>query len=319
MKPVLALILFVLATAPISRGNTNFCLQLPGTDSAMSTPTNSYDQRLLDFTVSARMRPAQISTGATQMIAERGLQSGSQTWTKFALGLGPTNCPFFLFDTLGHHTYKVSAPTPIGTDQWTHVAASYDHVNNMASLFVDGKIAGALFIAEESVPEFIVGRTTLGAHNPTPTASEPALEQYLLGCMDEVQVWDCAFTQTQIASNLYVKPAATESNLVAYWCFDDQTPRDATTNGMDGTLLGNAQIVPRDIACDPPLTLACEGQVALGLQTIAGATYTVECCTNLTAGKWTMVREDIAGDGGVSNIEDLGNAAALRYFRAREQ
>ena len=283
----------------------------------MSTPTNSYNQRLRDFTVAARIRPSQISTGSTQWIAERGLDFGSVR-TKFAFGLTPSNCPIFLVGTLGGTIYSIRSDIPLCTSHWSHVAASYDHADTKGAIFVNGKMVCARQILEETIPEIAPGRTMIGAHNSTPTNSVPTLDGFFVGYVDEVQIWDEAFTPAQVISNRYVRPAGVESNLVAYWNFDDQTPRDATTNGMNGTLLGDAQIVLRHIACNPLLTLDSEDQATLDFQTVTGTTYIVEFSTNLAEGSWTPIG-DMDGNGGLMGVEVPINATPLRYFRAREQ
>ncbi len=318
MKHFSILAAFILAGAAASRAETNYCLQLPGENSAMVTPTNSYAGRLRDFTVSARIRPAQNSASSDQVAMERGLRFGSQTLLKFALGLDANNRPFFQFDSLGANRYTVRADAPLGTDKWHHVAATFDHVSGMATLFVDRRIANSLFVSEESAAEISWGSTTLGAHNSTPTATEPTPGNIFPGFMDEAQVWDGAFTSWQVASNSYVKPSGTESNLAAYWNFDDQTARDATTNGLHGALIGDAQIVPRDIACAPPLALSCQDQIVFSFQTFPGAVYAVEFCTNLDQGIWMDLGDEITGNGGVMGIEEPPDNSIPRFYRARE-
>ena len=318
MKHVWILAAFFLASAAVARAATNYCLELPEGGAAMVTSSNFYAGRLRDFTVSARIRPAQSSSNSNQVAVERGLHFGSQTLLKFALGLDATNRPFFQFDSLGGSRYTVRAAAPLGTDKWFHVAATYDHAENMATLFVDRRIAGSLLVPEESVSEIFWGSTTLGAHNSTPTADEPTLGNFFPGFVDEVQVWEGAFTPWQVASNSYVKPSGTESNLVAYWCFDDQTARDATTNGLHGALLGDAQIVPRNIACAPPFALSCQDQIAFSFQTLPGTVYAVEFCTHLDQGVWTGLGDEITGHGGVMGIEEPPDSSVPRFYRARE-
>jgi hypothetical protein len=316
MKQIWIFMAVALAAAPVSRGDTNYVLQLPGTASAMTTPANSYGERLRDFTVTARVRPSPPSTGTNQIIVQRS----SPTRTKFSLGLGPSNGPVFLVGTLGGTLYTIRSDISLCTGRWSHVAATYDHVDNMACLFVDGKIVRSLALLEESVPESIWGgSTTLGARNAAPTNPAPLLDSFFQGTVDEVQIWDGAFTQSQIVSNRYVKPAGTESNLVACWNFDDQTPDDTTTNGMHGTLRGDAQIVARHIACDPPLAVPPGTPVYCDFQTLPNTAYTVESCTDLGAGNWTFVEGNIAGDGGIVRIEDTDAVNSLRFYRVKEQ
>ncbi|MDM8565040.1 LamG domain-containing protein [Candidatus Halobeggiatoa sp. HSG11] len=62
------------------------------------------------------------------------------------------------------------------------------------------------------------------------------------GQIDEVRVWDDARTQAEIQANMDNTLAGTESNLVGYWKFEDNTgttAADSSPNTNDGTLNGD--------------------------------------------------------------------------------
>ena len=62
------------------------------------------------------------------------------------------------------------------------------------------------------------------------------------GDMDEVRVWSSARTAEQIGDAMNQRLKGDEDGLVALWNFDDGTAWDASPNGHDGTLVGNAVI-----------------------------------------------------------------------------
>ncbi len=54
------------------------------------------------------------------------------------------------------------------------------------------------------------------------------------GWIDDVRVWDRARTQAEIAANKDCRLEGTETNLVAYWTFDDSNLLDRTIHHHDG-------------------------------------------------------------------------------------
>ena len=58
--------------------------------------------------------------------------------------------------------------------------------------------------------------------------------------MDEVRIWNTARTADGIYANRYCTLTGTESNLVAYWTFDDGTANDLTGHGHNGLFAGDA-------------------------------------------------------------------------------
>ena len=64
------------------------------------------------------------------------------------------------------------------------------------------------------------------------------------GIIDEVRIWDSARTQEQIQAKMKTTLQGDEPGLIGYWNFDDGTANDLTANGNDGTLMGDADIIP---------------------------------------------------------------------------
>ena len=62
--------------------------------------------------------------------------------------------------------------------------------------------------------------------------------------MDEIRVWNVARSGHDIYGNLSCTLTGTETNLAGYWNFDDGTANDLTGHGHNGTVIGNAQVVP---------------------------------------------------------------------------
>lgn len=142
---------------------------------------------------------------------------------------------------LGNNSTQIAHTTKslIKTDEWQHLAISYD--GGQAKFFING-------ILEETIPlnapvtnytgDLILGRW--GQSNI----------QFYEGQMDEVRIWNIARTEQEILTNYSIEIDCTESNLVAYYQFNQgvagrdnssvTTLDDCTTNDFDGLLINFA-------------------------------------------------------------------------------
>ncbi len=118
---------------------------------------------------------------------------------------------------------------------WTHVAVSYDH--GTVTTFVDGVVV-----------ETYAGSGTIGDAHATKDdlriggrENNPA-NQYFAGQISEVQVWNVARTAGDIASDLGGTLTGTETGLLGYWKFNENTGTNADnlTANSDGTLGGGS-------------------------------------------------------------------------------
>ena len=117
----------------------------------------------------------------------------------------------------GDKTFDYTLPL----NTWAHVAYVYN--NGSLSLFVNGVQAGAAQTVTMAMPLNSIG-----------LASES-----FVGEVDEIRIWKTSRTGTEITGNMNksVNPF-TESNLLAYWYFDDQatTVTDLSSAGVVGTI-----------------------------------------------------------------------------------
>lgn len=121
------------------------------------------------------------------------------------------------------------------TNEWTHVAVTYDSNNDSLKIYVNGEVQskvktgniGALsFATRPNANDYIfhIGRSY---------DDNRALD----GEIAECRIWNTVRTKEQIANNpYYVDPNS--PGLVAYWKFDDangNTVKDYTANGNNAT------------------------------------------------------------------------------------
>jgi hypothetical protein len=120
----------------------------------------------------------------------------------------------------GRVTYN--SRLPVGT--WQHVAVVASQNGRYMSVFTNGVVE---YSATRFDP-FERGNYTL------------EFGSGFVGELDEFRVWNEARAANQIAAAMGHPLAGTESNLVAYWKFDEgtgTTAYDSTTNGYHGTLV----------------------------------------------------------------------------------
>jgi signal transduction histidine kinase/DNA-binding response OmpR family regulator/ligand-binding sensor domain-containing protein len=127
--------------------------------------------------------------------------------------------------------------------KWCHVAAVIDAQETR--LYFNGSLAEtrpkAFSFADlpDDSPAF------LGRWNLIPGDEETGF----WGGIDEVRVWATARTSEEIRATMFQHLSGGEEGLAALWNFDDpaQPGRDATLNGFDGEMSGNAAAQPESL------------------------------------------------------------------------
>lgn len=117
------------------------------------------------------------------------------------------------------------------TNEWVHIALTYDSVTGDMKIYVNGKVqsegvkkAGPVNLGKNGVDGFYIGRSYEDS-------------RFLAGEISECRIWNVVRTQEQIAGNPYdVDPAS--AGLVAYWKCNEgggSVVKDYTGNGNDLT------------------------------------------------------------------------------------
>ncbi len=115
------------------------------------------------------------------------------------------------------------------TNQWVHVAVTYDQPTTTMKLYRDG----VLVSTNSAVPAYTSEVTYVASHF--------AGSSVFQGNVDEVRIWNIALTQAQIKQKMFKGPANGASGLVAYYKCNENgglTLINSCTNtmGLDGTL-----------------------------------------------------------------------------------
>jgi len=162
---------------------------------------------------------------------------------------------------LNQPRYTIQVPDVIRTNEWIHLAA----VSGPGGmhLYVNGQHVGeqATTASFSSVGS---GRSLIG------TGMGSASDQDFAGEIDELRIWNYPRTAAEIQQDMFKRLAGTEPGMLHLWNFDEGSAKDATGLAADGTLYGNATIVPASLGLvekqTPPVV-----PVAAATSTIAPA------------------------------------------------
>jgi len=103
----------------------------------------------------------------------------------------------------------------VPTNQWVHLAVTVD-ANNNVSYFINGVAAGGF---NGSGYNLALGSPLMLADNH---------DQMFYGFLDEVRIWNLALSQADIQATMYSSLTGNQSDLLAYFRFDDGAGTTAT-------------------------------------------------------------------------------------------
>lgn len=129
---------------------------------------------------------------------------------------------------------------------WVHIAIVFDADESTVYTYANGDLVATN--TNENTVALIPSSINSNSDTLIIGGRENFGGQPFHGEIDEVRVWDAARTSEQIRENYDQQLDGTESNLQAYYRFDDDddvtTVRDLTSNGNHGTLTNGADLIP---------------------------------------------------------------------------
>jgi surface protein/predicted outer membrane repeat protein len=138
----------------------------------------------------------------------------------------------------GTNAYLDTTSKPITLGKWHHITALRDSSKKLFKIYVDG-----VLVKEETYSSnpsngkdsFLkIGGNINDLAEPT---------YVVKGLIDDIRIWDDLRTQKEILSTIDRQLDGNETNLVAYYNFDervDTTIYDSSSNGAHGTIIGEA-------------------------------------------------------------------------------
>lgn len=119
-------------------------------------------------------------------------------------------------------------------NQWYHLAMVVDIVDKSTKTYVNGVLQGTTTNAN-------IG--TLSFENAVDVTIGRSVDQnrYYIGQMDDIRIWDKAFTPAELVADMTATVDNTTPNLLAAWDFENVTGTnvpDVSGNGHNGTING---------------------------------------------------------------------------------
>ncbi|MCU4163424.1 LamG-like jellyroll fold domain-containing protein [Carboxylicivirga caseinilyticus] len=206
----------------------NYGMYLPGgTDGSSSNiDISGLSLTTLPFTVEMWIKPEGDQNAYAGLFYHRG---SGDAGLQYAAGWQGTN---LLRLNFGGNSLLTD---PVKPDQWHHVACVITSTSN--TIYLDGKEYTQTGLSQ-SAYDFSADNLFLGW-------DMAVADRTFNGTINEVRVWKQARTAEEILSNKYEVLVGTETDLVAYYSFDDQAASsitDLTANAHAGTINGGVYV-----------------------------------------------------------------------------
>ena len=193
-------------------------LEFDGTDDYVDVPDNA-SLNSSSFTVEFWLKPDVLRT--QHCILKKS--GGGLYWRIF---MSQTSGDIE-FDALPGEIANCRTGNVAEVGKWLHISASYDHTAQIVKLYANGVLESTA----TSIPD--MG----GGSNKGLLLSN--ISSQLDGQMDEVRLWNVVRTQEEIRENMHLPLLGTETGLVSYWQFNEEsgTLTEDEISGNNGTLL----------------------------------------------------------------------------------
>jgi len=230
MMKILSLIPFLMGFI-FSLTAQSYCLDFDGTDDYVNLGQVLDFQPTDGYTIEAWIKAPPNPPGMFQQVIAK-LDVTLEGW---GVQLRNGSLSGYMFADVAASKYRIcNAYAVINDEQWHHIAVVYDG-NGEFQLYVDGSSAFATCTGTLSGPVISSSDATIGCFY-----SNGAPQEYWVGKLDNIRVWDTIRTQFDIVNNMNLCLSGTEPGLLALYQFEDgpgsSTLTDMTANGINGTL-----------------------------------------------------------------------------------
>jgi hypothetical protein len=307
--------------------NINEVLSLDGTSAYVSIPSGPDLQNPTEITIEAWVYPDPAG-GNVQTFVSKGdgvSVSSDRTYEIIWVANGGNTGPGSRIEVnffVGTSSWALLG-TSATAGQWLHVAATYRSSDGLHMLFINGILAASRTTDADKITS-LAGAPLRQTSQPLYLGrlGHPTTFNYARGYVDEVRIWNKARTQDEIRSTMSCRSSGDEPNLMGYWNFDDGTAADLTGNGHNGSLFGDAAVVPLEgddvihADCGKPVLNIRVSQVELCWDTMTTNWYQLQYRSSLTANQWVPFMTWLPGDGSRFCTNDVVLAdEPQRYYR----
>ncbi|MBN2282671.1 MAG: LamG domain-containing protein [Deltaproteobacteria bacterium] len=174
-----------------------------------------------------------------------GLGGGSNVFT----GGASSNIDFVVGNT-GGGVYRLTGTNALSTGRWYHVACVWkNNTTDEMTIYING--------VQEATSSATIDNAATTNNEAVNIGREAVTPTYFNGPIDEVRIWNTARTEANIRDTMCQKLSGSESGLVGYWRFDEETDSttcpDQTTNNNDGTMTGFSDVRAARICSSAPI------------------------------------------------------------------
>jgi hypothetical protein len=213
-------------------------------NTALDVP-NSKDLQLTSFTVATWFKTTTDFPDEGVMVNKGGLGAETQGSNQnYGIWFTPSEKLQGGFETTGSSNKYVSSSNTYNDGQWHHGVVTFDDPGNIVKLFVDGVLIGSL--STSSTPDNTGSQPLRIAGN-----AQSLVEDFFVGQLDEIGVWNRALSQTEI-TNLMNNGVFVSTGLLFKNSFDNLPPPaiEICDNGLDDD--GDGFKDSQDSDCPPP-------------------------------------------------------------------
>lgn len=218
---LLSIVLLSLIPSLVSANIAGNAVVFDGLDDFVRIPDAPHLGGMSGLTVEAWFMP--YDTSRINNIFTKSDGIAIMTDRSFELALVPHTPSWAVFTGSTGWTWLYgSTPPPITVGQWTHIAATYDSIEGIASIYFNATLflttttdASGSPIAElirDSREDLILGAVLANAYRGS---------YFSFGLMDEVRIWNYSRSTFQIGQNFNKLVNPTESGLIGYFNFDE--------------------------------------------------------------------------------------------------
>lgn len=214
-------------------------LKLDGVGDYMEIPTHAPINGS-SGTIATWIFPERLSKTHHILHAGEPTGNGGGTEDEFHLQLSPPTGVSLVLVQDRSIVFTVTAQDVIEPGNWCYVAATWD--GSLVKLYANGSpVANGNYSAQMSKHKWAQWMRIGFCNDKRGTGDD--VNRFFNGAIDEVRIWNIALTREEIRRSMNAKLTGKEEGMLAYWNFDDSSARDLSSNGNDGTLFGDAQIV----------------------------------------------------------------------------
>ena len=214
-----------------SDGGIGNALAFDGSDDHITVPhTSSLNLNSADFTIEGWVYPKLANAGIFVLKGRGGLVSEAEDY-----GISISSSQYFLsLGKASSFSETKTANSTLTLNAWNHIAVVYNSSTMTVTFYLNGiadgtgTYSGTLFTTDDN--DLYIGRQGSGGGG------------HFNGNMDEIRIWTDQRTQQEILDNMFTNLTGDETNLLAYYRFNEgigdgnTSMPDLTGNAFGGTL-----------------------------------------------------------------------------------